>query len=105
MITKLKSERGLALQDLITGAYEHVSTIDFPAQTRAYLLDHLASTEWVSCFSVFDMRNRLMDCLICTMPDLDDAVRHRLSTGGSEKIQLSALLGAVKIAVELSTVK
>ena len=29
-------------------------------------------------------------------------VRHRLSVGGSEKMQLSALLGAFKIAVELS---
>lgn len=28
--------------------------------------------------------------------------RHRLSTGGSEKIQMSALLGAVKIAMQLS---
>lgn len=30
-------------------------------------------------------------------------LRHRLSTGGSEKIQLTALLGAFKTAVELST--
>jgi replication factor C subunit 3/5 len=28
--------------------------------------------------------------------------RHRLSLGGSEKIQLTALLGAFKVAVELS---
>ena len=28
--------------------------------------------------------------------------RHRLSTGGSERIQLTALLGAVKIAVQLA---
>lgn len=28
--------------------------------------------------------------------------RHRLSVGGSEKIQLTALLGAFKYAVELS---
>jgi len=32
--------------------------------------------------------------------DADD--RHRLSLGGSEKIQLTALLGAFKVAVELS---
>jgi len=28
--------------------------------------------------------------------------RHRLSVGGSEKIQLTSLLGAFKVAVELS---
>lgn len=32
-------------------------------------------------------------------------IRHRLSLGGSEKMQLSALLGAFKVAVELSQKK
>ena len=45
VINKLKTERGLALQDLITGAYEYVETIDFPPQSRVYLLDYLATTE------------------------------------------------------------
>jgi replication factor C subunit 3/5 len=31
--------------------------------------------------------------------------RHRLSVGGSEKVQLTSLLGAFKIAVELSQKK
>ncbi|KAG8966708.1 Subunit of heteropentameric Replication factor C (RF-C) [Tulasnella sp. 419] len=74
-ISKLKIERGLALQDLIAGIYEYLETIEFPAHTRVYLLDHLATTE------------------------------HRLSTGGSEKLQLTALLGAFKNAVEISTRK
>ncbi|KAG2363257.1 P-loop containing nucleoside triphosphate hydrolase protein [Suillus spraguei] len=72
MISAMKTERGLALQDLISGAYEYVETIEFKSQARVYLLDFLATTE------------------------------HRLSTGGSEKMQLSALLGAFKNAVELS---
>ncbi|KAG2338608.1 P-loop containing nucleoside triphosphate hydrolase protein [Suillus weaverae] len=72
MISAMKTERGLALQDLISGTYEYVETIDFKPQARVYLLDFLATTE------------------------------HRLSTGGSEKMQLSALLGALKNAVELS---
>ncbi|KAH7921289.1 P-loop containing nucleoside triphosphate hydrolase protein [Leucogyrophana mollusca] len=72
MISAMKTERGLALQDLISGAYEYVETIEFKPQARVYLLDFLATTE------------------------------HRLSTGASEKIQLSALLGAFKNAVELS---
>ncbi|KAL5531629.1 RFC3 [Sanghuangporus baumii] len=72
MISALKIERGLALQDLITGAYDYIETIDFAPQARVYLLDQLATTEY------------------------------RLSTGGNEKIQLTALLGVFKNAVELS---
>ncbi|KAF8582774.1 P-loop containing nucleoside triphosphate hydrolase protein [Ramaria rubella] len=75
MINKLKTERGLALQDLITGAYEYVETIEFPPQARVYLLDYLAITE------------------------------HRLSTGGSEKMQMTALLAAFKNAVQLAARK
>ncbi|KAG8977120.1 hypothetical protein FRB90_008911 [Tulasnella sp. 427] len=71
-INQLKVERGLALQDLISGVYEYIDTIDFPPYTRIYLLDHLATTE------------------------------HRLSTGGSERLQLTALLGAFKNAIEIS---
>lgn len=45
VITKLKTERGLALQDLLTGAYEYLETIDLKPAARVYLLDHLATTE------------------------------------------------------------
>ncbi|EIW67644.1 hypothetical protein TREMEDRAFT_69661 [Tremella mesenterica DSM 1558] len=72
LITSLKLEKGLALQDLISGAYDFLQTIEMPPSARVYLLDHLGSCE------------------------------HRLSLGGSEKMQLTALLGAFKIAVELS---
>ncbi|EJD47991.1 P-loop containing nucleoside triphosphate hydrolase protein [Auricularia subglabra TFB-10046 SS5] len=71
-ISRIRVERGLALQDLITGAYDYVESIELPPQARVYLLDHLADTE------------------------------HRLSTGGSEKLQFTALLGAFKIAVHIS---
>ncbi|KAF8967601.1 P-loop containing nucleoside triphosphate hydrolase protein [Flammula alnicola] len=73
MISKLKTERGLALQDLLTGAYEYLETVELKPHARIYLLDHLATTE------------------------------HRLASGGSEKMQLTALLGAFKNAIELST--
>ncbi|CAA7265133.1 unnamed protein product [Cyclocybe aegerita] len=73
MITKLKTERGLALQDLLTGAYEYIETVELKPHARIYLLDHLAVTE------------------------------HRLASGGSEKMQLTALLGAFKNALELTT--
>jgi hypothetical protein len=45
VITALKIERGLALQDLIAGAYDFLLTVDLPAQSRIYLLDHLGSCE------------------------------------------------------------
>ncbi|KAF8906261.1 P-loop containing nucleoside triphosphate hydrolase protein [Gymnopilus junonius] len=73
MISRLKTERGLALQDLLTGAFEYIDTLELKPNARIYLLDHLATTE------------------------------HRLASGGSEKMQLSALLGAFKNAVELSS--
>ncbi|TFK63014.1 P-loop containing nucleoside triphosphate hydrolase protein [Pluteus cervinus] len=72
MISTLKTERGLALQDLLTGTYEFMENIEMKPNAKVYLLDQLANIE------------------------------HRLSTGGSEKIQLSALLGTFKNAVELS---
>ena len=45
VINALKSEQGLALQGLITGAYDYIDTIKFNPQARVYLLDQLASTE------------------------------------------------------------
>jgi replication factor C subunit 3/5 len=45
VILKMKTERGLALQDLIAGAYEYVNTIELKPNARIYLLDLLATTE------------------------------------------------------------
>jgi len=70
-INALKVDRGLALQDLLAGAYEYIDTLEFPPAARVYLLDQLATTEY------------------------------RLSAGADEKIQLTALLGAFKNATEL----
>jgi len=71
LITKMKVDRGLALQDLISGTYDYIEGLDFPPQTRVYILDQLATTE------------------------------HRLSTGGNEKLQLTGLLGVFKHGVQL----
>ncbi|GAA6015678.1 hypothetical protein JCM10207_008169 [Rhodosporidiobolus poonsookiae] len=71
-ISSLKAEKGLALQDIIQGIYDFAQTVEFAAPTRVYFLDQLAQVE------------------------------HRLSTGGSEKLQLTALLGATKTAIELT---
>ncbi|KAJ7577016.1 P-loop containing nucleoside triphosphate hydrolase protein [Mycena floridula] len=72
LINRMKTERGLALQDLLTGAYEYIDGVELKPHARIFLLDHLATTE------------------------------HRLSTGASERIQLTALLGAFKMAVALT---
>jgi replication factor C subunit 3/5 len=45
VITTLKVERGLALQDLISGTYDFLQTVDLPTQSRVFLLDHLGSCE------------------------------------------------------------
>ncbi|CAE6434234.1 unnamed protein product [Rhizoctonia solani] len=73
LVMKMKTERGLALQDLLTGAYDYFETLEFPPAARVHLLDKLATIE------------------------------HWLSTGGTEKIQLSGLMGAVKTAVEITS--
>ena len=52
VISALKTERGLALQDLITGAYEYVETIEFKPHARIYILDMLATIEYGPAFSV-----------------------------------------------------
>jgi replication factor C subunit 3/5 len=49
VITALKTERGLALQDLVTGAYDYLDTLELKPHARAYLLDALATTECVYC--------------------------------------------------------
>ncbi|KIK50605.1 hypothetical protein GYMLUDRAFT_89243 [Collybiopsis luxurians FD-317 M1] len=73
LLSTMKTERGLALQDLLSGVYEYIETVELKPHARIYLLDHLATIEY------------------------------RLSTGGSEKIQMSALLGAFKNTVELTS--
>jgi replication factor C subunit 3/5 len=45
VISTMKTERGLALQDLINGAYEYVEGLDIKPHARIYLLDFLATTE------------------------------------------------------------
>ena len=48
MISALKTDRGLALPDLINGAYEYIETISFKPHARIYLLDFLATTEYAT---------------------------------------------------------
>ncbi|WFD33070.1 Subunit of heteropentameric Replication factor C (RF-C) [Malassezia sp. CBS 17886] len=71
-IQGLKTEKGTALADLLNGMHELVLSLELPAHARIFLMDQMAQIEY------------------------------RLSTGASERVQLSALLAAVKAAVELS---
>ena len=47
MISALKTDRGLALQDLLNGAYDYVDSLELKPHARVYLLDYLATTEYV----------------------------------------------------------
>lgn len=60
VISTMKTERGLALQDLLTGAYEYVESIELKPHARVYLLDYLATTECV--VSWFDPRILIQIC-------------------------------------------
>jgi replication factor C subunit 3/5 len=71
-VNDMKTAKGMALADLVTGIFDCIVTYKLPAPSRIFLLDQLAQIE------------------------------HRLSTGASEKIQLSALLASVKISLQLS---
>ncbi|CAG8498493.1 10295_t:CDS:10 [Ambispora gerdemannii] len=71
-IMKIKTEKGIALQDIITDIYKYLETYQLPANVRIYLLDNLASIDY------------------------------RLAKGGTEKFQVSALLGTFKNALELA---
>ncbi|KAJ2451894.1 Subunit of heteropentameric Replication factor C (RF-C) [Coemansia sp. RSA 2336] len=71
-INALKRDKGLALQDIISELSQYVNVIDFPTTTRIHLLEQLAEIEY------------------------------NMSVGSMEKIQLSALVGAFKIGVEMA---
>ena len=43
----MKIERGLALQDLLNGAFEYIEELEFKPHARIYLLDFLATIEYV----------------------------------------------------------
>lgn len=48
VISALKADRGLALQDLLNGAYEYIDDLELKPHARIYLLDYLATTEYVT---------------------------------------------------------
>uniref|UniRef100_A0A915KTB0 Activator 1 subunit 5 n=1 Tax=Romanomermis culicivorax TaxID=13658 RepID=A0A915KTB0_ROMCU len=61
-IAELKTAKGLALQDILTEVHVYVHRLELPAYVKIYIFEKMSDIE------------------------------HRLSTGSSEKIQLSALI-------------
>lgn len=70
-IMKLKTLKGLALQDILTQVHLYIQRVEFPSNTRMILLEKMADVEY------------------------------QLSTGSSEKIQLGALLGAFQVTRDM----
>ncbi|KAI8749231.1 replication factor C subunit 5 [Biomphalaria glabrata] len=67
----LKTQKGLALEDVLTEVHSYVHRIDLPLHVRMHLLEKMADIEY------------------------------RLASGTSEKIQLSSLIAAFQIARDL----
>lgn len=65
MISALKTERGLALQDLLSGAYEYIEELEFKPHARIYLLDFLATTECAYPYSLY------LHFMLTVSPDTD----------------------------------
>lgn len=70
-INTLKTNKGLALADILSALSEQLQTLEVPAQTRISWLEGLAEIEW------------------------------RLSGGGSEVVQTGGLVGVVRNGCEL----
>lgn len=71
LMSKLKVEKGLALQDLISDVYDYVHSIELPSTCRIFLVDQLASIEY------------------------------RIASGCEDKLQLLALIGAFQLSKDI----
>lgn len=71
-LRKTTVERGYALADIVSRVYETMNELEFPPHVTVYLLEALAEIEY------------------------------RLAAGCSDKLQLGALVGAFKVALELA---
>ena len=65
--------------------HEFIHGVDFPADCRIFLLDQMARIECVC------MNGGLVSVF------LTKSCRERLAVGGSERLQLSALVGAFRV--------
>lgn len=56
-------EKGLALQDILSGVYDYIATVEFSPQTRVYLLDHLGQVESVVPLSSYLYHKTNRSCI------------------------------------------
>lgn len=71
-INKMKMEKGIAMADIVSEVFKFSQTVEFPRATRVFLNEQLADIEY------------------------------RLTSGCSEKIQLSSLISAFQLGKELA---
>ncbi|KAI8897363.1 P-loop containing nucleoside triphosphate hydrolase protein [Globomyces pollinis-pini] len=74
-IRSLQIEKGLSVIDILTRVFNTTLTLDMPSRSRIYMLEQMADIEY------------------------------SLSVGGSETLQLSALVGVFKVALEMTVVE
>jgi replication factor C subunit 3/5 len=71
-VLKLKTDKGLALTDILTTMHEFCCRLEIPAHCRVFLMDKMADLEY------------------------------KLNLGATEKIQLGALVGTMRIVTDLA---
>jgi replication factor C subunit 3/5 len=71
-IRAIQIEKGIALNDIITRVFQAISNLELPKASRTFLIQQMADIE------------------------------HNLSVGTMDKIQLSAFVGAFKVAMDMT---
>ncbi|KXS09590.1 P-loop containing nucleoside triphosphate hydrolase protein [Gonapodya prolifera JEL478] len=71
-IRSLKTDKGIALNDILTGVHAFLAQLELPPNCRVYLLDRISDVEY------------------------------KLNSGCTERIQLPAMVGAFRIATEMA---
>jgi replication factor C subunit 3/5 len=74
-IAALKTDKGLALSDIVTELATALALMEIPSHVRAFLLDRLSTLEY------------------------------DLHGGGTESLQLGALVGIYKLGIEMTTLE
>jgi len=71
-VLKLKTDKGLALTDMLSAMHEYCAHLEIPVNCRVFLMDKMADLEY------------------------------KLNLGATEKIQLGALVGTMRIVTDLA---
>jgi hypothetical protein len=112
-IQTLTREKGYALQDILPLLYENISSLEMPVVTKVIIYEVLANLEYVTvvrylpyletetwCNSSYVFAYLCFELqlqIILKMPP-----RMNLSQGCNERFQTGALVGAIKLGIELA---